>query len=115
MSIVAVRSGFISVGSGFIAIRTTIGSPFDMPPSMPPARFVRRRNDASSNSSSSCTSEPRREAFANPSPISTPFMAWIASAAAPSRASSRSRGSVCEPSPGGQPKIRTSTMPPSVS
>ena len=33
-------SGFISVGSGFIAARTTISSPFDMPPSMPPARFV---------------------------------------------------------------------------
>ena len=33
-------SGFISVGSGFIAARTTIGSPFEMPASRPPARFV---------------------------------------------------------------------------
>ena len=32
----------IRVGIGFIAIRTTIVSPFDMPPSMPPARFVSR-------------------------------------------------------------------------
>ena len=39
----AERSGFISVGSGFIATRTTIGSPFDMPPSMPPARLVSRQ------------------------------------------------------------------------
>ena len=36
-------SGFISVGSGFIAARTTISSPFDMPASMPPARFDVRR------------------------------------------------------------------------
>ena len=40
-------SGFISVGSGFIAARTTISSPFDMPPSMPPARFVSRRSPPS--------------------------------------------------------------------
>src|SRR5262249_47865509 len=38
----AERSGRISVGSGFIARRTTIVSPLDMPPSMPPARFVAR-------------------------------------------------------------------------
>ena len=35
-------SGFISVGSGFIAARTTISSPFETPASMPPARFVSR-------------------------------------------------------------------------
>ena len=34
-------SGFISVGSGFIAARTTISSPFETPASIPPARFVR--------------------------------------------------------------------------
>ena len=48
--------------------------------------------------------EPRRPAFAQASPISTPFMAWMPSAAAASRASRRSRGSVCDPRPGGQPK-----------
>ena len=36
------RSGFVSVGSGFIAPRTTTGSPVVMPPSMPPARLVSR-------------------------------------------------------------------------
>ena len=36
------RSGFISVGSGFIAARTTISSPFEMPASIPPAWFVSR-------------------------------------------------------------------------
>ena len=36
------RSGRISVGSGFIAARATISSPFDTPPSRPPARFVSR-------------------------------------------------------------------------
>ena len=36
------RSGRISVGSGFIAARTTISSPFETPASIPPARFVSR-------------------------------------------------------------------------
>ena len=36
------RSGLVRVGSGFIAARTTSGSPFDIPPSRPPARFVSR-------------------------------------------------------------------------
>ena len=35
-------SGRISVGSGFIAARTTISSPFEIPASIPPARFERR-------------------------------------------------------------------------
>ena len=43
VSSVAVRSGFIRVGSGFMAMRTTTGSPFVMPPSRPPARLVARR------------------------------------------------------------------------
>src|SRR5581483_8914760 len=48
-------SGFISVGSGFIAARTTISSPFEMPASIPPARFVSRRR---STRISSWASEP---------------------------------------------------------
>ena len=36
------RSGRISVGSGFIAARTTTSSPLETPPSIPPARFVSR-------------------------------------------------------------------------
>ena len=56
----------MSVGSGFIAARTTTGSPFVTPPSTPPARLVARRR---SGSISSCASEPRdpreREAVAD--------------------------------------------------
>src|SRR5206468_2686194 len=36
------RSGFVRVGSGFMAARTRTGSPVVMPPSMPPARLVSR-------------------------------------------------------------------------
>ena len=102
----------MSVGSGFIAARTTTGSPFVTPPSIPPARFVARRR---SGSISSCASEPRTRARANPSPISTPLTAWIPISAAASRASSRSGLSAYEPSPGGTPSAVTSTTPPSVS
>ncbi len=105
-------SGFISVGSGFIAARTTTGSPFVIPASRPPAWFVRR---TSPGSISSCASDPRTRASAKPSPTSTPFTAWIPIRAKASRASSRSDFSAYEPRPGGQPSATTSTMPPSVS
>ena len=36
------RSGFVNVGSGFIAQRTISGSPVVIPPSMPPERLVSR-------------------------------------------------------------------------
>ena len=36
------RSGLVSVGSGFIAALTTSGPPVVMPPSRPPARLVSR-------------------------------------------------------------------------
>ena len=36
------HSGFVSVGSGFMAARSTSGSPVVMPPSRPPARLVSR-------------------------------------------------------------------------
>ena len=80
-------SGFISVGSGFIAARTTISSPFETPASIPPAWFDVRRL---SMPISSWASEPSLPASANPSPISTPFTAWIPITAAASRASRRS-------------------------
>ena len=80
-------SGFISVGSGFIAARTTISSPFETPASIPPAWFVSRRR---SGRISSCAWEPRSAARAKPSPISTPFTAWMPISANASRASSRS-------------------------
>ena len=105
----------MSVGSGFIAARTTISSPFEMPPSMPPARFVSRWSRRSSRTISSCASEPRSRASAKPSPISTPFTAWMPISAAASRASRRSSLRAYEPRPGGTPRARTSTTPPSVS
>src|ERR671918_433081 len=106
------RSGRMSVGNGFIAARTTTGSPFVTPPSRPPARFVCLRRPGSI---SSWASDPRRRASAKPSPTSTPFTAWIPISAAASRASSRSSRVAYEPRPGGTPSARTSTTPPSVS
>ena len=102
----------MSVGSGFIAARTTISSPFETPASIPPARFdVRRR----SGPISSCASEPRSPASAKPSPISTPFTAWIPISAAASRASSRSSSPRVRAEPRRNAGARTSTRPPSVS
>src|SRR2546430_5555504 len=69
------RSGRISVGRGFMAARTTISSPFETPPSIPPARLVSRCRPAPLRRISSCAAEPRRPASANPSPISTPLTA----------------------------------------
>ena len=57
------RSGFISVGSGFIPARTMISSPFETPASIPPARFVSRRRSAPI---SSCASDPNLSASAKP-------------------------------------------------
>ena len=48
-----------------------------MPPSMPPARLERRVTPGCRGSISSCAFEPRRRAVANPSPISTPLIAWM--------------------------------------
>jgi len=42
VSVSTERSGLVRVEIGFSAPRTTSGSPFDMPPSTPPARFVSR-------------------------------------------------------------------------
>ena len=36
------RMGRLSVASGFIGHRATIGAPVEMPPSIPPARWVSR-------------------------------------------------------------------------
>src|SRR5918996_3355617 len=106
------RSGRMSVGNGFIAARTTTGSPFVTPPSRPPARFVCLRR---SGSISSWASDPRRRASAKPSPSSTPLTAWIPISAAASRESSRFPFSAYEPSPGGTSSATISTMPPRVS
>ena len=102
----------MSVGSGFIAARTTTSSPFVTPPSSPPARLVARCRPGRI---SSCASEPRAPRKRDPSPISTALTAWMPISAPASRASRRSSRVAYEPSPGGTPVALTSTMPPSVS
>ena len=106
------RSGDISVEMGFIATRTTRGSPVVMPPSVPPARLVARLRPGRI---SSCTSDPLRRAASNPRPISTPFTAGIDITARASRPSSLRSHETCEPRPTGTPNATTSTTPPSVS
>src|SRR5204863_858683 len=107
-----VLSGDISVEIGFIATRSTSGSPVVMPPSVPPARLVAR---ASPGRISSCTSEPLRRAASKPSPSPTPFTAGIDIRACASRPSSFRSHDTCEPRPTGAPSATTSTTPPSVS
>ena len=93
-----------TVEIGFIAARTRSTSPVDMPPSVPPARPVRRWiTPAASRSISSCAAEPRRAAVRKPSPTSTPLIAWMPISAAASWASSRRSQWTCEPRPGGRP------------
>jgi hypothetical protein len=84
-----VPSALTRVDSGFMAARTRSTSPVDMPPSMPPARPVRRRGlDPSPGTISSWAREPGLAAPANPSPTSTPLIAWMLISAAARRASS---------------------------
>ena len=74
-----------SVLIGFLDARTRIGSPFDVPPSMPPALFVglRKPNRRSSGEWSdsyvigSITLDPGRRAASTPRPISTALIAWM--------------------------------------
>jgi len=104
-----------TVEMGFIAIRRRMTSPVLIPPSIPPARLVRRATPRSVVSISSWATEPRRVAVVKPSPTSTPLMAWMDISAPASRASSRRSQWVKLPRPGGSPKASTSTTPPSVS
>src|SRR3569623_105612 len=62
---------------GFTAKRTTTGSPFEMPPRMPPAWFDLKRGPLLLARISSAFSVPVSAAAAIPSPISTPFTALI--------------------------------------
>src|SRR5918999_2430851 len=105
-----------TVEIGFIAARTRTGSPVVMPPSMPPARWLRRRMPPPGpRSISSCAMEPRVRAVVKPSPTSTPLIAWMPISAAASRESSRRSQWTWLPRPGGTPYASTSTTPPSVS
>ena len=105
-----------TVEIGFIAARTRSRPPTDIPPSVPPARPVRRRMTPSGpRSISSWATEPRRAAVRKPSPISTPLIAWMPMSAPARRESSRRSQCTCEPRPGGSPVTTTSTTPPRVS
>ncbi len=86
-SIVSSARGTVEMG--FIAARTRRTSPVDIPPSVPPARLVRRRTPPSPLSISSCANDPRRRADSKPSPTSTPLMAWMPINAPARRESSR--------------------------
>ena len=100
-STVASARGTVEIG--FIAARTRSTSPVVMPPSVPPARPVRRRSPSGPLSISSCACEPRRRARSNPSPTSTPLIAWMPISAPASRASSRRSPCTWLPRPGGRP------------
>ena len=100
---------------GFMAAFTRSGSPVVMPPSRPPARSVIRRTPVAVGTISSCASEPRERACCQPSPISTPLIAWIDMSAVARRASSLRSHCTWLPRPGGTPYASTSTTPPSVS
>ena len=59
---------------GFTAPRTTIGSPFEMPPVSPPARFVRCvQRDSPMPSMMSCTSDPKPSRLLEPEPELDPL------------------------------------------
>ncbi len=121
-----VGSGDIRVEIGFIATRTTSGSPVVIPPSSPPALLLARRNPPRRSprwrrasviaaSIGSCTSEPGRRAASKPSPISTPFTAGIDISIPASRPSSLRSQLTWLPSPTTTPRATTSTSPPRVS
>src|SRR5699024_8381722 len=92
-----------TVAMGFIPARTRSGPPVDIPPSVPPARLLVRRNPSGPTSSSSWALDPGRFAVWKPSPTSTPLMAWMPMRAPASRESSRRSQCTWEPSPGGSP------------
>ena len=113
MSTVESARGTVEIG--FIAARTRSGSPLVMPPSRPPARLVERSTPSGPGFISSWAALPRRRAVSNPSPTSTPLIAWMPMSAPASRESSRSAPLTNEPRPTGRPSTITSTTPPRVS
>ena len=87
-----------------------------MPPSIPPARLLRRvMRPSSPTTISSCAWEPGRIASRKPSPISTPLMAWTPMTALANAASSLRSDSTYVPIPAGTPYTTTSITPPKVS
>ena len=80
-----------------------------MPPSVPPARVratAGRRASRSSQRISSWASLPRRAAVSNPSPSSTPFMAWMLISACASSPSMRAVPVDVRAEPGAAPRSR---------
>jgi len=103
-------SGDISVEIGFIATRSTSGSPVVIPPSVPPARFVARAKPGMISSCTSSLAAGRLE----PEPSSTPFTAG--STSTPARAGRRlSVPGDVRSEADWTPWAITSTMPPRVS
>ena len=103
VAVSTVRStGRFSVASGFIATRATSRPPVVMPPSVPPARVEPRTYSPASASHriSSWASLPRRPATSKPSPISTPFIAWMLMSACARRPSILRSQCTCEPEAG---------------
>ena len=84
-----------------------------MPPSMPPALFVRVTISPPSSAISSLCSEPRMRAAPKPEPNSTPLTAGITKIAAESLLSSPPNTG--EPAPAGTPVTMHSTTPPTES
>ena len=60
------RSGFGTVENGFIAARSRIGWPVDIPPSIPPARAVARVSRPLRTTISSCAFDPGRPGRGEP-------------------------------------------------
>ena len=71
--------GFFNVAIGFMAARSTMFSPFVMPPSIPPELlfFLKNFLVPLSKNISSCTSEPGFRETSNPRPISTALIPGI--------------------------------------
>ena len=101
---------------GLTAARRTIGIPLEIPPRIPPCRFVRvriRREPVVSSRSLtnvSLLSVPRSNAHPNPTPYSTPNTAGKLKRAFPKSAFNLSKTG--SPSPAGTPVATTSATPP---
>ena len=100
-----------------MAARTRSTSPLVMPPSMPPARSVRRAHAAVPVAGRSRRGPPSRggAAVSSPSPTSTALTDWTPMSAPASRESSRRSQCTWLPRPGGRPWTTTSMTPPRVS
>ena len=100
-------------GVGLKAARNVMGMPVEMPPSIPPQRFVRVTTRPFSTAKASLFSLPRRRAAAKPAPNSTPLTAGMPNTICARRLSKPSNSA--SPSPAGTPRITHSATPPTLS